>query len=248
MLWVSRPTRKRHSCSDVRRRYPAVADDELVPRRRAGSSRPPAASCRRRRRGRRCRTSPVTRTDSVWFDPAGARCCPTLPSPRTRARHDRADRTRRARTAYDDRSAGPPRGVEGEQKRRGLAVDERAAEGPFVDPPLLRQACLRKRIARVQPRVAEREVEGAVIGVAAGLGDDLDPAAPGTLEFRGIRILVDLDLLDRRRRHADLARLHAVHDQRGAVGTERRRVEETRQGPEDVAVEDRECRGARARR
>ena len=87
--------------------------------------------------------------------------------------------------------------------------------------------------------IAEREVERPVIRVGPGLRHDLDPSAPRTLELRRVRILIDFHLLDRRRRDADSARFHAVHDQRDPAARGRARVEEPRQRPDDVAVEDR---------
>ena len=51
----------------------------------------------------------------------------------------------------------------------------------------LRDARLNARDPFAETRVPEqRDVKRAVIGVAAGLGDDLYPPAPGTLELRGI--------------------------------------------------------------
>ena len=53
---------------------------------------------------------------------------------------------------------------------------------------------------------------------APALVIDLDAAAPRPRKFRRVRILIDLDLLDRRRRDADLASLHAVdHEGDAAV-------------------------------
>src|SRR5580765_5862269 len=102
------------------------------------------------------------------------------------ARHARPDRTSEPVGVHDALQVLLA-AIDGDEKRRGLAVDERAADRPFVDAPLLGHVRLCKWIARVQPCIPERDVKRAVIGVAAGLGDDLDAPAARTLELRGIR-------------------------------------------------------------
>ena len=121
------------------------------------SCRPRATLFRRRRSLIALSPSPVKRTEKVWFDPPGAPA----------RRHFRAADRAAARSRRIG-PAGPSHrrclqvlvaAIEGDEKRRGLAVDERAAEHPFVDPPLLGRVRRCKRIARVQRCIAECEVK-----------------------------------------------------------------------------------------
>ena len=112
----------------------------------------------------------------------------------------------------------------------------RGRRAHLVDTPLLRRPGLGERIARVKVRVAKREVDRPAVFVGSRLGDDLDAAASLPRELRGIRILIQLDLLDRRRRDSDLASLHAVDYERDTSG--RGCVEKPRERADDVAIED----------
>ncbi len=94
-----------------------------------------------------------------------------------------------------------------------LAVAHRPQQAAFIDAPLLGRPHGGERIARIQMVVAEQEIECPVIDLRGRLGDDLDAAAAGTRELRGIGILIDLHLLDGRRAHAHSTLFHAVHHQ-----------------------------------
>src|SRR4030095_14113320 len=102
-------------------------------------------------------------------------------------------------------------------------------QASFEDPALLRRTLHRKGIARIQMLVAKEEVEGSVVVIGGALGDDFDaPAAPARV-FSRVGVLIDLDLLNRRSGHANIAGLHAVNNQRNStvrIG----RIQESRQG------------------
>src|SRR5204862_6328469 len=56
----------------------------------------------------------------------------------------------------------------------------------------------------------------------------------------GIRVLVDLDLLNGRGRNHQIVHFDAVHEEGRAVGPDRTGIEKARHGREDVLVEDRQ--------
>ena len=124
-------------------------------------------------------------------------------------------------------------------ERRPLAIAYRSAQVALEGSLLIRCLLRRKRIAGCHRRVAKDHVGGAVKCFAAGLGDDFNPAAPGPGELRRIGILVDLDLLDGRRAHADAVGFGAVDHQRHAVGADGGRVQESRHHPDVVLIEHR---------
>ena len=66
-----------------------------------------------------------------------------------------------------------------EQKRRFLAVANRAAERAFVNAALFRRPHRRESIPGVQVIIAKNEVEFAVIFRRTGFGDDFDAPRPG---------------------------------------------------------------------
>ena len=86
--------------------------------------------------------------------------------------------------------------------------------------------------------VAEQEIECSVVNLRAGLGDDLDASAAGARELRGVRILVDLHLLDGGCGHPDISLLHTVDDQGDAAGADRSGIEKLGHGGDVILVED----------
>ena len=102
----------------------------------------------------------------------------------------------------------------GEQKCGFSAMSKRAEQRAFQDAPLLGSAKPREVVAGIQTVVPEREAERAMERGTGVLRNDLDapPAGPGKL--RRVGILVDADLLDGRRTHAERAGFHTIHDQR----------------------------------
>src|SRR5262245_724422 len=83
------------------------------------------------------------------------------------------------------------------EKERGLfALAEWASQGALKNPSLLRRALIRKRIARVKPRIAKYEPEFAVIFRRARFGNYLNPSAPGPRKFSRVRVLIDPNFLD----------------------------------------------------
>lgn len=72
------------------------------------------------------------------------------------------------------------------------------------------------------------------------LEHDFDAAAAGTRVLRRIRILIDLDLLNGRRRNVQVVDFDAVDHQRRAVRADCARIEEARHRREHVLVEYRQ--------
>src|SRR5947207_10905279 len=84
----------------------------------------------------------------------------------------------------------------GEQEGGRLAVQHRTSEHAFINAALLGRADDGESVARVEMRVAEREIDRAVVFRSGGFGDDLEASFAGTREFGRIRILIDADLLN----------------------------------------------------
>src|SRR5262249_51813215 len=108
-----------------------------------------------------------------------------------------------------------------EQEAGALAVTNRPAEGSFDDTPLLRRFLGGKRVARGEGRIAEPQVDGPRIGLPARLRDDVDAAASRPHVLGRIRILIDLDLLNGRRRKREHVHLDAVDEDGRSVRAER---------------------------
>jgi len=125
----------------------------------------------------------------------------------------------------------------GQQKARGLRRTERPGERAFEDAALLRRLGGGERVARVERCIAEPHVEGAGVVTAARPGDDLDPAAARPHELGGVRILLILICLHRRRGDRERVHLHAVDEDRRAAGADGRRVEEAHHRADDVLIE-----------
>ncbi len=117
-------------------------------------------------------------------------------------------------------------------------MPHRSAEEAFKQATLLGWPHRRKRIPCVEGRIAEHDVGGTLIRLRPGLGDDVDPPAAGSLEFRSVGVLVDLDLLNRRGRNIEAVDLEPVDDERRTACADRRGIEKTRNGGQDVLVED----------
>ena len=108
----------------------------------------------------------------------------------------------------------------------------------FVDAALLKGLGGSKRILRVQRRVAEVEIELAVIIVGGGLGDDLHLPAAGLVVVRRVRILVDADFLHGRGGDGGAVGFDAIDDQPAAAGGGGIVVEKRAHGGDIVVVED----------
>ena len=106
--------------------------------------------------------------------------------------------------------------IKREQKPRRLALAHRPRDIPFIDPPLFIRLARRKRVLRVQRRVAKEKIELAMIFVRSRLGNDLHLPAARAIVPRRERVFVDVDLLHRRRRNRHPVRLHAIDHQPGA--------------------------------
>src|SRR5258708_6546597 len=65
--------------------------------------------------------------------------------------------------------------------------------------------------------IAKDKVEGTVVFGRSGFGSHLDAAATWALIFCRIRILIDFDLLDCRRRNSEVVNLHSVYDERDSI-------------------------------
>ena len=102
--------------------------------------------------------------------------------------------------------------------------------------PLFLRFRARECVARAQVAIADEGVELAVILLRARLGQDLDASAARPRIFRGVRILIDPDLRDRRGTDVERADLHAVDDDRHAAA-ESRRIEEARGRRDQIAIE-----------
>ena len=129
--------------------------------------------------------------------------------------------------------------VPGKQKRCPAGAAERTAEHPFDDAATLGRSGRRKRVARVQRGIAEDDIGFAVIVLRARLGEDFDPSPSGTRVLRGIRILVDLDLLDSRRAHSQRTDFHPVDDKGRTGGADRSGIEEPRERGDVILIEHR---------
>jgi hypothetical protein len=123
---------------------------------------------------------------------------------------------------------------------RTLAVGDRPADIAFVNSLLAGRLGRGERIAGVHRGIAEDHVCGTTKGVRASLGHHLDAAPAGPGELGRIRVLIDLDLLDRRWAHANAVRLDPVDDESDAVGTDGGGVEESRHRADIVLIEDRQ--------
>ena len=73
-----------------------------------------------------------------------------------------------------------------------------------------------------------------------GLGNDLNAASAGARVLGGVRIIINLDFLNRRRRYTCSIRLHPVNDDRHSARRDRAGIEESRHGTDIVLVEDRQ--------
>src|SRR5947209_10326447 len=101
-------------------------------------------------------------------------------------------------------------------------MSERAGDYALVIlSPLrgLRRWC--ESIAGIEYSITKQEIESAMITGRAPLGNDLKPCTAWPRKEDRIRILIDFDFLDRRRRNARTVRLDAIHHQRDAIGSSR---------------------------
>src|SRR5689334_7256359 len=81
---------------------------------------------------------------------------------------------------------------------------------------LLHRPLQSESIPRVEPEIAECEIDGSVVLRRTRLGDDLDPPPPRTRVFGRVRIIVDSDLLDFRCAKVVLRACQSVNDDGGA--------------------------------
>jgi hypothetical protein len=116
----------------------------------------------------------------------------------------------------------------------------RTGQAAFEDAALLKGPLQRKRITRVQMVIAKDEVESSVEGRGAGLGNDIDAAAARARVFGGVRIVIDLDFLDRGGRDSRAAGFYAVHQDGHAAGRHRAGIEKSRHRSDVVLVENRQ--------
>ncbi len=128
--------------------------------------------------------------------------------------------------------------IDRNQERIFPAAAQRSQQAAFVDAPLFGRTGGGEGVACVQMIVAEQEIECSVVNLRAGLGDDLDASAAGARELGGVRILVDLHLLDGGCGHADISLLHTVDDQGDAAGADRSGIEKLGHGGDIILVED----------
>ncbi len=130
---------------------------------------------------------------------------------------------------------------------RAVKADQKAAfgdeaDGPggaaFVDAPLLEGLGRSQRILCVQGRVAEVEIEFAVVMVGGGLGDDFHLSAAGPVILGGIGVLVDADFLHSRGGDGGAVGLGTVDNQARAAGSRCTVIEEGAHGTGVVVVKD----------
>src|SRR5437660_3573516 len=88
------------------------------------------------------------------------------------------------------------------EKGSVLASPDRPGETALENSALLGRAQNGKGFACVQMVIAEQKIEGTVVFLRARLGDNLDAPASRSRILRGIRILINLHLLNGRRRHS----------------------------------------------
>ena len=127
-----------------------------------------------------------------------------------------------------------------EREGRLPALTHGTAEDTFEDPLLLGRSGRRERVAGVEMRVADEDISLAFVLLSARLRQDLDPAPARPRVFRRIRILIDFDLLHRRRADAQRADFHAVDHNGRAARAERAGIEEARDRGDVVLIEDRQ--------
>ena len=108
-------------------------------------------------------------------------------------------------------------------------------------PPLFRRLGRRKRIARIDTRIAKNRGDVAVILPVAGLGQNLDAAAARARVFGRERVLVDPDLLHRRCADVQRVHFHPVDDDRHAAVAERAGIQESRHGRDQIVVKHRQA-------
>jgi hypothetical protein len=96
-----------------------------------------------------------------------------------------------------------------------------------------------KGVGGIEEGIACNEVNGPVELRGAGLRGDFNASASRSRETSGIRILVDLDVLNRRGRNTRPVGLQAVNYERDATGRNRVVAKEARDKGDVVLVEDR---------
>ena len=128
--------------------------------------------------------------------------------------------------------------VEGSEKAALGREEDGTGDVAFVDAALLEGLGGSKGILRVQRRVAEEEVELAVVVVGGGLGDDLHLSAAGPVVLGGVGILVDADFLHGGGGDGGAVGLDAIDDEAGAAGAGCAVVEKGAHGRGVVVVED----------
>ncbi len=128
--------------------------------------------------------------------------------------------------------------IEGGKEAALVEVRNGAGDVALVDAALLEGLGRRESVLRVEGRVAEEEVELAVVVVGGGFGDDLHLAAAGVVVLRGVGILVDADLLNGRGGDGGAVGFDAIDHEAGAAGGGGTVVEERAHGGLVIVVED----------
>src|SRR5262249_7396717 len=116
--------------------------------------------------------------------------------------------------------------VPGQRERRLATLAERPADKAFEDPLALRRPGQREGVLRIEPGITQDDVAFPLQLLASRLCEDFNPATALPRVLSGVRILIDLDLLDRGRTHSKGADLHAVDDNRRTTRSDRAGVKE----------------------
>src|SRR6202163_2405197 len=90
--------------------------------------------------------------------------------------------------------------IQREEKTGALAVSHRSRYGAFIILPALRRLYDRDLIAGIEDRVAKHEIQRAMVSGRSALGNYFQTGPARPREAGGIRVVIDLHFLHRRRR------------------------------------------------
>src|SRR6202790_1839205 len=128
--------------------------------------------------------------------------------------------------------------IQREEKTGALAVSHRSRYGAFIILPALRRLYDRELIAGIEDRVAKHEIQRAMVSGRSALGNYFQTRPARPREAGGIRVVIDLYFLHRRRRYARSIGLDSVYHQRDAAGAGCIVVQESRHGRDVVLIEN----------
>ena len=98
--------------------------------------------------------------------------------------------------SIDNRFQAVPCAAGGQGKGVRVIFEKRTRYVCFYLAPPLRRPLQSESVARVEPEIAESKINGPVVLRRTRLGDDFDPASPGTRVLGGVWIVVDSDFLN----------------------------------------------------